>query len=143
MSWPARALALLLALAMAFAAGWGVARRQALAQQTEDALAAERGARVIEAQETRRAARIADALTHDRLRSERAAADAAERLRQLAATAPDQPASGACRDPHAGPAAWLLRDADREDLVALARDADAVADRLRACQARLMPEAAP
>lgn len=141
MSWPARILALLLVLLAAFATGWGMALRKAARDALHDQLAAERGARVLEAQEARRAARNSDALTQDRLRSERAAADAHDRLRQLAATAP--PAATACAggDAASGPAVWVLRGQDRDDLVALARDADAVADRLRACQRELSASA--
>jgi len=137
MSWSTRILVVLVLLAGAFAAGWAGHARKAARDALQDQLAAERGARVLEAQETRRAARNADALTQDRLRSERRAADADERLRQLAASAP--PAAAACAggDAASGPAAWLLRDQDRSDLVALAREADAVTDRLRACQREL------
>lgn len=137
MSLPARILALLLALLAAFATGWGMAVRKAARDALQDQLAAERGARVLEAQEARRAARNADVLTEDRLRSERRAADADERLRQLAATAPPAAAACASGDAASGPAVWVLRREDRADLVALARDADAVADRLRACQREL------
>lgn len=137
MSWPARILALLVALLAAFSAGWGMAVRKAARDALQDQLAAERGARVLEAQETRRAARNADALHEDRMRSERAAADTAERMRQLAASAPDTEASCPGRNDDPRPAAWVLRDQDRDDLVALARDAEAVADRLRACQREL------
>ncbi len=137
MSLPARILALLLALGVAFGAGWGMATRKAARDALQDQLAAERGARVLEAQEARRAARNADELTANRLRSERVAADAAERLRQLAASAPDSAPACPGRADDSRPAAWVLRDEDRDDLVALARDADAISDRLRACQREL------
>lgn len=137
MSLPARILALLLALGVAFGAGWGMATRKAARDALQDQLAAERGARVLEAQEARRAARNADELTANRLRSERFAADAAERLRQLAASAPDPAPACPGRADDARPAAWVLRDEDRADLVTLARDADAISDRLRACQQQL------
>lgn len=137
MTWSTRILVVLVLLAGAFAAGWGAHARKAARDALQDQLASERGARVLEAQEVRRAARNSDALTQDRLRSERRAADADERLRKLAATAP--PAAAACAggDAASGPAVWVLRGQDRDDLVALARDADAVADRLRACQREL------
>lgn len=137
MSLAARILALLLAMCVAFGAGWGMALSKTARDALQDQLAAERGARVLEAQEARRAARNADELNANRLRSERAASDAAERLRQLAAAAQDPAAACPGRADDTRPAAWVLRDADREDLVALARDADAVSDRLRACQRQL------
>jgi hypothetical protein len=134
MSLPARILALLLALLVAFCFGWGMAVRKAARDALQEQLASERGARVLEAQEARRAARNSDALTQDRLRSERAAADVAGRLRQLAASAPD-PAPGCpgrADDPR--PAAWVLPDGTRADLVALANTCEAVSDRLRGFQ---------
>ena len=137
MSWSARILTLLLALLVAFSTGWGMAVRKAARDALQGQLAAERGARVLEAQEARRAARNSDALTQDRLRSERAAVDAAERLRQRAAAAPPSAAACASGDAASGPAVWVLRGQDRDDLVALARDVDAFADRLRGCQREL------
>jgi hypothetical protein len=136
MSLPWRILAALALLAAAFVTGWtGHARwraaddaRQAL-QQSEDARESERLAQ-------RNMTRIHDALTQDRLRSDRAAADAAGRLRQLAAGA-SAPAGCPGRNDDPRAAAAVLHDAALDDLVALARDADAVADRLRACQAAL------
>lgn len=141
MSWSTRILVVLALLAGAFGAGWAAHARKAARDALQDQLAAERGARVLEAQETRRAARNADALTQDRLLSERRATDADERLRQLAATAPATASACASGDAASGPAAWVLRGQDRADLVALAREADAVADRLRACQRDLSDHA--
>lgn len=137
MSLPARILVLLLALLVAFAAGWGAAIRKAARDALQDQLHQSEANREVERLAARNMTRISDALTQDRLRSERAATDAAGRLRDLAATAP--PATAACArgDAASGPAVWVLRGQDREDLVALAREADAVADRLRACQREL------
>ncbi|ALV06714.1 hypothetical protein [Roseateles depolymerans] len=144
MSLPAKILALLLALAASFAAGWGKATREAHRDAQIKQLAQERAARVLEAQESRRAAENADALTNDRLRTERAAAGTAQRLRDLASTAPGAAASCPGRNDDPSPAAWRISDRTREDLVQLASSADAVADRLRACQrelsGRLTPE---
>ena len=136
MTLPWRILLVLLVLAGDFGMGWvghmryraGVDAAAAL-QQSEDAREAERLA-------TRNMTRISDALTQDRLRSDRAAVDAAGRLRQLAA---DTAAPAGCpgRNDDARPGAAVLSDAALADLVALAQDADAVADRLRACQAVL------
>lgn len=126
----------LAAVVIALAAGWfgharyraGVDAREAL-QQSETARETERLA-------GRNMTRISDALTRDRLASDRRAADTAGRLQQLAeATATSGPAGCPGRNDDPRPAAGLISDATRGDLVALAADADAVADRLRACQA--------
>ncbi len=128
-------LHVLVLLAVAFLAGGAFehvrARRKAMAEE----LAYERATRVREAQGQRRMMEIADELTRSRLQSERRAADVSERLRQLAeaTSAPAAGCPGRNDDPR--PAAGVLRDETREDLVQFARDADAVADRLRACQA--------
>lgn len=134
MSLPARILAQLVALLIAFSAGWGVhvrkVARDALAAQLRQA----EDSREMERLANRSMTRISDALTKDRLRSDRAAADAAGRLRELAAST-SAPAGCPSRNDDPRPAAGVLRDEDRGDLVALAQEADAVADRLRACQA--------
>lgn len=137
MSLSAKILAFLLALAASFAAGWGKATREAHRDAQIQQLAQERAARVLGAQESRRAAENADALTNDRLRTERAAAGTADRLRQLAASAPAPATSCPGRNDDPGPAVWRISDRTREDLVQLASSADAVADRLRACQREL------
>ena len=136
MSLPARILAALCALLVAFSAGWAAAIRWRAAQDARTALAQSEATRETERLANLHMTRVSDALTADRLRSDRAAADAAGRLRQLAARTP-QPAGCPGRADDTRPAAGQLRDADRDDLVALARDADAVSDRLRACQAVL------
>jgi hypothetical protein len=124
-------------LGSALATGWWLGAGRVQARWDAAELQRERAVVTLAAQETRRQARINEDLTANRLRSERAAAGAAERLRQLAASAPDPTPACPGRADDTRPAAWLLRDADREDLVALARDADAVSDRLRACQRQL------
>lgn len=135
---PSLALGLRLALlAGALAAGWWLGAGRVQARWDAADLQRERAVATLAAQEARRQARITDDLTANRLRNERAAADAAERLRQLAATAPDPAPGCPGRADDTRPAAWLLRDEDRADLVALARAADAISDRLRACQQQL------
>jgi len=134
MSLPARILALLASWAVATACGFGVAVRMHKAQEDAQALQASENAREAERLQSRNMTRISDALTQDRLASERAAAGSDERLRQLAAsTTPPTGCPSRNEDPR--PAAGLLHDDARSDLVALAAEADAVADRLRACQA--------
>lgn len=136
MSLPARILAVLALLTAAFAAGWGAHIRWRAAADASQALQQSEDARESERLAARNITRITDELTQNRLRSDRAAADAAGRLRQLAASA-SAPAGcpGRADDPR--PAAGRLPDQTLDDLVTLARDADAVADRLRACQAVL------
>lgn len=130
-------LHVLVLLAVAFLAGGAFEHARARRKAMADELASERAARVREAQGQRRMMEIADELTRSRLQSERLAADAAGRLRQLAEATPAPAASCPSRNEDARPAAGVIRDATREDLVELARDADAVADRLRACQSTL------
>lgn len=120
------------ALAAAAAAGW-----QANEWRHDSALLERQEAdRETERLANRNQTRITDALIDDRLRTERAAADTAERLRQLADGIAGPPPGCPGRNDDPRPAAGVLRDETRSDLVALARDADAVADRLRSCQAR-------
>lgn len=130
-------LHVLVLLVVAFLAGGAFehvrARRKAMAED----LAYERAARVLEAQAQRRMMEITNELASYRQQSERRAADAADRLRQLAEATPAPAASCPGRNDDTRPAAGVLRDETREDLVELARDADAIADRLRACQSTL------
>lgn len=134
MSWPARVLALLLSWAVAVAFGWGAATRTHKAQQAAQALQDSEAARETERLAARSITRISDGLTQDRLNSQRAGAGTAGRLQQLASSTPT-PAGCPARNDDPRPAAGLLHDDVRGDLVALAQEADAVADRLRACQA--------
>lgn len=128
-------LAGLAMLASAFGAGWGGAIKYRNGVDAQAALeqrdANDEAQRIV----NRNATRISDALTTDRLRSERAAADLAGELRQYAAASVGPPGCPS-RNDDARTAAELLRDDTARDLVALAREADAVSDRLRACQAR-------
>lgn len=130
-------LHVLVLLAVAFLAGGAFehvrSRRKAMAED----LAYERAARVLEAQAQRRMMEITNELASYRQQSERRAADAADRLRQLAEATPAPEASCPGRNDDPRPAAGILRDQTRTDLVELASDADAIADRLRACQSTL------
>jgi hypothetical protein len=137
MSLPARILAMLMVLLITFAAGWGAAVRKAHRDALADQLQQSEANREAERLANRSMSRISDALTQDRLRSDRAAADAAGRLRQLAATVTGPAPGCPSRDADTRPAVGVLRDEDRDDLVALALEADGVADRLRACQAAM------
>ncbi|MFZ5544415.1 MAG: hypothetical protein ACOZJZ_12715 [Pseudomonadota bacterium] len=88
---------------------------------------------------------IADALSKAQTDRSRLAAAVDRRLQQLA---DDQRAAGAAADPAAAcrgdgaPAVAALPDQARRDLVALADEADATADRLTACQ-RYVTEVVP
>lgn len=106
--------------------------RQSVAK-LEDDLASERAARVLEAQQARNMARTSDALTQDRLRTERHSADLAERLR-IAADSVPQATGCPARNEDTRPAVAVLSDGVRADLVRLAKEADAAADQLRAWQ---------
>lgn len=128
-------VALVLALlAGVFLAGWFGHVRYRAGIDAQEALQVSENARESERLAARRMNGVHDALTQDRLRSERAAVDAGIRLRQFAASA-SSPAGCPGRNEDPRPAAAVLHDDVREDLVALAREADAVADRLRAYQA--------
>ena len=135
MSLPARLLAGLCSLLVAFAAGWGAHVRYRAGVDAREALASSEAAREAERLAARNITRITDALTTQRLASDRAATDAADRLRQLAAASPDPAPGCPGRNDDPRSAAAVLPDPALGDLVALAREADAVADRLRACQA--------
>ena len=104
------------------------------AAAARDALTSERAARVLEAQATRSMQRTSDALTQDRIATERRSAGLAERLRIAADSVPAAPGCPG-RDDDPRPAVAVLSDATRADLVELAREADAAADKLRAHQA--------
>lgn len=126
---------MLLAMLMAYAAGWATAIRWRAGRDAREAVAQSETRRETERLAARNTARISDELTNNRLAADRAADAAGQRLRLLAQSArANRPAACASGSADTGPAAGVLRDADRDDLVALAREADAVADRLRACQ---------
>jgi hypothetical protein len=126
-------------LAATFSAGWLAHARKVDRAALVSKIEQSENARETERLAAARMTRISDALTQDRLRSDRAADAAAERLRQLADASPDPPAGCPSRNDDARPAAGILRDEDRDDLVALAREADAVSDRHRACQSVATP----
>jgi hypothetical protein len=79
---------------------------------------------------------ISDALAHEKTIRAVDARDAGERLRQLAyaTSAPRATAAAVCRNLDTAPVA-VLHNETRDALVGFARDADEIADRLRACQA--------
>jgi hypothetical protein len=133
---PYAILAGLAVLASAFGAGWGgaIKYRNGVDAKEKLELVQENSRRQVIA--TRNATRISDALTKDRLRSDRAARDATERLRQLADSVPAAAPGCPGRNDDPRPAAGVLSDVARNDLVALVEQAGAIADRLRACQAR-------
>lgn len=121
-------------LAGVFAGGWfGHARYQA-GVDAEQALQRSEDAREMERLAASRVSKVHDELTKNRLAAERAAVAAAGRLRELAASA-SAPAGCPSRNEDPRPAAGVLHDEARKDLVNLLREADAVADRLRALQA--------
>ena len=131
---PYRLLAGLLALSAAFGGGWlGHARYRAGVDAVE-ALARAETNRESERLAARHMQGVSDALTKDRLRSDRLAADASDRLRKLAASTSAAPGCPE-RNDDPRPAAGVLHDDARADLESLAAEADRTADRLRACQA--------
>lgn len=135
-------LAVLAALASAFGAGWGGAIKYRNGVDAQAALEQREANDEAQRLVNRNATRITDALTSDRIRSERAAADLAGELRQYAAASVGPPGCPG-RNDDTRPAAGVLRDDTTSALVALAREADAVADRLRSCQARELGLSAP
>jgi len=134
MSWSRRALAALAAICAAFAIGWAMHARYAAAQALEQQVQTSEDARETERLANRNTARITDALTQDRLATTRRTGDLERRLREQANASPG-PAPGCPSriDDTRAPVA-VLSDEARNDLAALAAEADAVADRLRALQ---------
>lgn len=135
MSWPALIAAWMASVVVALGTGWGAHVKYRAGLDAREALAQSESAREAERLAQRHMTKVTDELTTQRLASDRAAASAAERLRQLAATSPDPAPGCAGRNDDPRPAAGVLHDDARTDLESLAREADAVADRLRACQA--------
>ena len=110
-------------------------RNAELAQQYAEAQGAAREKeRLLASNNTR----ISDELAKTKVQRAAAAGSADQRLRELASTwAASAAGAGAgptCRNDGV-PIAAVLRDEDRRAFVALAEEAEAVADRLRACQA--------
>lgn len=135
MSLPAKLLAALLALAAAFAAGWVRCDKAHAVAAAKQALADSEANREAERLAGRNMTRISDALTKDRLATAGRAAQLERRLRDIAESSPAPAPNCPSRNDDARPAAAVLSDDTRGDLVALAQEADATADRLRACQA--------
>ena len=131
---PYRLLAGALLIAGAFGAGWLGHVKYRAGVDARDALALSETNRESERLAARNMQRVSDALTKDRLASDRLAADASERLRKLAASTAAAPGCPE-RNDDTRPAAGLLHDDALRDIVSLASEADATADRLRACQA--------
>lgn len=121
-------------IAASFASGWAGSSYMHRASAARDALASERAARVLEAQSTRHMQRTSDVLTQDRIATERHAAGLVDRLRIAANSVPKAPGCPD-RNDDARPAAAVLSDQARANLIELSREADAAADKLRAHQA--------
>jgi len=129
-----RAYLALALLAGSFGAGWAGSSYTHNAKAAREALASERASRVLEAQATRNMQRTSDALTQDRIATERRSAGLSDRLRIAADAVPAAPGCpGRNADPR--PAVAVLSDEARGNLVGLAKEADAAADKLRAHQA--------
>lgn len=107
----------------------------AQAQATADQAARLEAAHETERLAARAAVRAGDEARHRETAARRDAAAAGRRLRAIAAqwAASAAAGGGACID-HAAPAAAVIHEQARSDLVELAADADAVAGRLIACQ---------
>lgn len=139
MSLAARALSILALMAASFSAGFALKARfvaaqaaQQQIQQRDDALETQR----LQAQHM---TRVSNAYTTDALATERTAAAELQRLRHIAQAATGPAPECPFRSYDTSPAAAVIHDQTLSDLVALARDADATADRLRACQLALSP----
>lgn len=139
MSLAARLLAGLVSLLVAFGAGWGAAIKYTHGKKAQEALDTSEALRESERLAARNITRIGDALTQDRISTERTARATADRLRKLAESRPADQAGCASRSDDTSPAAWALSSYVRSDLVALAAEAEAVSDRLRACHALITP----
>jgi hypothetical protein len=116
--------------------GWNNGRRLEVlkGEIAKERLVAAEAARETERLLNKSNAQIADELYKAQKNRDAAAAAVAKRLRELvAAKSASDTTLAACRN-HAGPAVQILPDSARDALVEFARDADEVADRLRACQ---------
>lgn len=137
MSLSSKLLALLAALAVAFASGWGYAVHQQHAKEAHDALAQSESNRETEHLQARNKTRIADAITSQRLAAVRDSAVLRDRLREQSAIGSGSKTIAACRSDDSVSAARVLPDDVGADLVGLMEQAEAVSARLRACQALL------
>ena len=118
-----------------FLAGMGYQAHRASVAELKDELQASEDNREAERLAGKSMTRISDALTKDRLATAGRAAQLERRLRDIANSSPSPAPNCPSRNDDARPAAAVLSDDARSDLVALAQEADSVADRLRACQA--------
>jgi len=132
---PYKLLAVLVLLAGTFGAGWVGHVRYRAAVDAKDAFALSEANRESERLAARNMQRITDELTSKRLAAERAGADLRERLRKQSEAGASSAAIAACRSDETATAARVLPDDVGSDLAALMGEAEAVADRLRACQA--------
>lgn len=131
----AKALAILVLLAGCFGAGWHFCNKYHQAAQAQEALERSETSRESERLAARAKAKVTDDLNAAQRARARDADDASRLLRELSDRYRSQRADlAACRDAGA-PAVAVLRDEDRDDLVAAAREADQVVERLRAWQA--------
>ena len=126
------------------AAGWMACDWRHQASATAEALARSETNRESERLASRNMTRVSDELTRSRLASVRAGADMRERLRIAAEAArASQPSGTACGNDDAAPAIGVVPDSVRERLAGLGDEAEAVSDRLRACQAAVSLVASP
>lgn len=133
----ARLLAAVLAGAACFAGGWRVGVRYVLAGIEADRVAQAEQWRNQERRDAERQRKIDDDLTEALVAGADLAHAADERLRQLS-DAYRRANAAAAQCGNDAPAAAVLRDQDRTDLVALAREADDAVRALTACQQREM-----
>lgn len=137
-----KALTVILLMLASFAGGWVMHGRVAAGQAAQQQIQQRDDALETQRLQARHMTRVSNAYTEDALHTERSAAAELGRLRHIAqaATGPAPQCAGRNDDPR--PAAAVIHDETLRDLVALARDADATADKLRACQLALGPYAA-
>ena len=131
MSLPARILAALCLLAVAFASGWGAAIRHRNAQDARAALEASESAREAERLAQRNLTRIEDAKTAELRAVGDRLADALERVRDRPARLPE-PARAAC----AGSTGRELSNQDAAAFERYGADAERLRIALQACEAR-------
>ena len=123
------------ALAAAFGAGWVGHVRYRAGVDAVEALAQAETNRESERLAARNMQRVSDALTKDRIASDRRAADLAGRLRQLSESGASSPTVIACRDDDSATAARVLPPDIGRDLVKAMESCEAVASSLRGFQA--------
>lgn len=134
MSLPARILAALAALLIAFGGGWAAHVRYRAGVDAQDALAKSETDRESERLVARARGKVADDLATRLVAAERSGRDMRERLRSAAAAA-SAALAAACPDAPATAPIGLVSDGDRERLAAAIDRAEEVAEQLRAWQA--------